>query len=343
MAYGIWSQPVGPGPAAPAPLFIDANLTFPQSVSSFTQRFPFNRNQSSTVSFSGWDGQGVAFALPTWNMVFTNWPSTQLYPDIYGVTSYGITSSSTLQVNMNTRIFQDWIEMSFNVYKLWPQSDRNYGVTFSNSADFMSISDSGVVSQCIWAWQGDLSGSLTIPAIPGYDMNRVVVFANWNSSTAGLNYFAGDRRVQVYENHSNFSYNNTGGSVGWARICVFANGVGVPTHNGGFNIYSPNGQQCVFSTYNTPFNLSGWVASGGGNTGLTYPMIPLGSSLGGIQQNAGGFYYQHQRSHMMTGSSVGTGFGASVAQWTNRYAGGYDGVLNVSVPVLDASKYFAGL
>lgn len=343
MAYGIYAQPVGPGPATPAPLFIDSGMTFPQTASSFTARFPFNRNQQSSVNFDGWDGQGSAFALPTSNLVFTNWPSTQLYPDIYGVTSYGVINQNTFQVNMNTRIWTDWIEMGFNIYKIWPQANRNYGVSFENSADYMSISDSGVVGQCIWAWQGNLSGAMTIPAIAGYDMSRAVVFANWSSGDTGLNYFPLERRLQVYENHSNFSYNNTGGNAGWVRVCVFANGAGVPTHNGGFNIYSPNGQQCVFSTYNTPFNLERFHSSAGGDTGLAYPMIPLGTSLGGIQQNAGGFYYQHQRSHMMTGSSTGSGFGASIAQWTNRYPGGYEGVINTSVPVLDARKYFAGL
>lgn len=56
----------------------------------------------------------------------------------------------------------------------------------------------------------------------------------------------------ICSNHSNFNGSNRGGVVNDIRIAVFNNGVGVPEHNGGLNIYSLTDNN-VFSSYNTPF------------------------------------------------------------------------------------------
>lgn len=344
MAYGIWTKPVGPGPATPSELFIDSNSTFPQFKNRVSGNYNFNGG-SRDFPISGWDGSGQIVIAPIGSLCWQWEVPPNLIPDVYCVTGVSVVNNSTFRVNINQNPGSNPLfDCGFNVYQIWPRANRNYGITFSNTADYFSISDSGTVGQCIYAWEGTINGSMQIPAISGFDSNRYMVFANWSNSGAGLLYTAGDRTIQVYQNRSyNNGNNNAGGNIGTVRVAVFCDGGSVPTHNGGLNIYSPNGSQCVFSTYRTPMMIHNFMAYSGGNTGISYPMIPLSSGVGAIRGSGSGWYFQHARSHTMNGSSFGTGYGRYMFQWSNSYDLGSNSTIGISVPVLDATKVFASI
>lgn len=343
MAYGIWTRPVGPGPAAPADIYIDSGSTFPQLRNRVSGNFSFSGN-TCDLPISGWDGSGQIVIVPTGSVVWERYIPPNVTSDVYWITDISVINNSTFRVTMDYNV-NGWVfDMAFNVYQIWPRANRNYGITFSNSADYFSISDSGVVGQCIWAWEGDINGSLQIPDIGGFDMSRATVYANWSNGGAGLLYNPSNRVVYVYQNrsHDNGNTNQTG-YIGGVRIAVFCDGSGVPTHNGGLNIFSPNGSQCVFSTYRTPFSVEGFMPMSGGNTSLAYPMIPLSYGAGAIRGKASGWYFQHTRSHMMNGSSFGTGFGRMIYSWSSQYDLGGGGALGLSIPILDARKIFRSI
>lgn len=343
MAYGIWTTPAGPGPASPAELFIDSGTTFPQLRNRVSGNFTFN-GKTCDLPISGWDGSGQIVIVPTGSVVWERYIPPNLTSDVYWLTNISVINNSTFRVTMDYDV-SGWIfDMAFNVYQIWPRANRNYGITFSNSADYFSISDAGVVGQCIWAWEGNINSSMQIPAISGFDMNRASVFANWNNGSAGLLYNPSNRTVYVYQNrsHDNGNTNQTG-TINGVRIAVFCDGAGVPTHNGGLNIYSPNGSQCVFSTYRTPFMVDRFMPMSGGNTTLSYPMIPLSYGAGAIRGRASGWYFQHTRSHTMSGSSFGTGYGRMIYSWTDQYDLGGGGTIGINIPVLDARKIFRSI
>ncbi|QIN96079.1 membrane protein [Escherichia phage MN05] len=343
MAYGIWTRPVGPGPAAPADIYIDSGSTFPQLRNRVSGNFSFSGN-TCDLPISGWDGSGQIVVVPTGSVVWERYIPPNVTSDVYWLTDISVINNSTFRVTMDYNV-NGWVfDMAFNVYQIWPRANRNYGITFSNSADYFSISDSGVVGQCIWAWEGDINGALQIPDIGGFDMSRATVYANWSNGGAGLLYNPSNRVVYVYQNrsHDNGNTNQTG-SIGGVRIAVFCDGSGVPTHNGGLNIFSPNGSQCVFSTYRTPFSVERFMPMSGGNTSLAYPMIPLSYGAGAIRGKASGWYFQHARSHMMNGSSFGTGFGRMIYSWSSQYDLGGGGALGLSIPILDARKIFRSI
>lgn len=338
MAYGIWCQPVGPGPAAPAPLFIDANLTFPQFMGTFDLAPSWRATYASFV-VGAFDGQGELIIVPKTRMVQDYLPSPEIVPRFSYVTGISV-SGQTVGINIkpggggnDNRTFP----MGFNAYKIWPRGNQSYGVTFSNSADFFSISDSGVVGQCVWAYRGAVGDGFVVP---GADANALV-FGNWNQGDVTVAYDYPSRSMIICRNHSNFNGSNRGGVVNDMRIAVFTNGVGVPVHNGGFNIYSPNGQQCVFSTYRTPFTINQFISSSGGNTGLGMPMLCLGRSQGVMTNNAGGWMWNHERSSTMVGSSIGTGWGPIVTSWTNQYPIDINIATGTAVPIIDGSLIFA--
>jgi hypothetical protein len=343
MAYGIWAQPVGPGPASPAELFIDSNSTFPQLKNRVSGNFAFSGNICD-LPINGWDGSGQIVIVPTGSVVWERYIPPNVTSDVYWIDNISVINNSTFRVTMDYNV-NGWVfDMAFNVYQIWPRANRNYGITFSNSADYFSISDSGTVGQCIWAWEGDINGSMQIPDIGGFDMGRATVFANWSNGGAGLLYNPANRTVYVYQNrsHDNGNTNQTG-SIGGVRVAVFCDGSGVPTHNGGLNIFSPNGSQCVFSTYRTPFMVDHFMPMSGGSTPLAYPMIPLSYGAGAIRGSASGWYFQHTRSHIMNGSSFGTGYGRMIYSWSNQYDLGGGGALGLSIPVLDARKIFRSI
>lgn len=338
MAYGIYAQPVGPGPAAPAPLFIDSNMTFPQYLGSYDIA-PSWRATYASFNVDSFDGQGQLVIVPRTKMVQDYLVSPEIIPRFSWVTGIG-TSGRTVNINIrpggggnDNRTFP----MGYNAYKLWPTANQNYGITFSNSANFFSISDSGVVSQCVWAYRGAVGDGFRVP-----NANRgSLVFANWSQGGVTVAYDANNQQMVVCADHSNFNGSNRGATVGDMRIAVFNTGTGVPVHNGGLNIYSPNGQQCVFSTYNTPFNIQGFFPSSGGNTGIGIPMMCLNFTQGVITAKGGGWMWTHNRSFTMSGSSIGTGYGPIVTSWTDKYELNIDVNVPLSYPLVDGSKIFA--
>lgn len=340
MAYGIYAKPVGPGPATPAELFIDSNMTFPQTIGNYGTGDIELRNSSASITVSQFDGQGSMFVIPTTTIVKEVYVAPNLFPSIVGVKTLSI-SGKTVTFNLQSASYRNrYWSMNWNAYKIWPQANQNYGITFSNSANYFSISDSGVVGQCIYAYSGNVSNGFKIPAISGFDMTKVVVFGGWSDTGHTVTYDPATQVINIYANHSNYSSKNPGGTINM-KLVVFGNGSSVPTHNGGLNIYSPNGQTCVFSTYRTPFIVEKFMSSAGGNTGIASPMTCLMKSYGAIAETKGGWQWQHERGVMMNGSTISTGWGPIVSSWTDQYGGEYSATVNIPLPVLDAKKYFA--
>lgn len=337
MAYGIYAQPVGPGPATPAPLFIDSNLTFPQYLGSYGG---FVSGQATSYSFNvnGFDGQGSLILVPTSTLIQPFTDGTSLIPSFSYLKGVSISGSSVYcdiekgWNNDNKR----WT-LTFNAYKIWPTGNQSYGISFSNSVNFFAISDSGVVGQCAWAYRGPVGDGFVVPNTN----SNSVVFAGWDQGGVTAAYDYGSRQMIICANHSNWSSGNRGATIGDMRILVFNNFGSVPEHNGGLNIYSPDGQKCVFSTYNSPFSISGFVSTSGSSPGLAVPMIPISKSVGCITDVGGGSLWCHNRSYTMSGSSIGTGWGPIVTSWDRTYDIRPNVAVGIGVPVIDASKYFA--
>ena len=172
MAYGIWTQPVGPGPASPAGLFIDSGSTFPQFKNRVSGMYNFN-GAGCSFPISGWDGSGQIFVVPVGPLCWQWDLPPNLIPDVYCVNDIYVESSSSFRVTLNQNPGRNPLfDCVFDVYQIWPRANRNYGITFSNTADYFSISDAGVVGQCIWAWEGNINGAIQVPAISGFDMSR---------------------------------------------------------------------------------------------------------------------------------------------------------------------------
>lgn len=342
MAYGIYAKPVGPGPATPAELFIDSNMTFPQSLGNYGTGNIELRNTSASLTVSNFDGQGTLIVLPTTRIVTYLDIPTSLIPAIVGTKSLSI-SGNKVNFSLQDASYRNrYWSMNWNAYKIWPQGNQTYGITFSNSANFFAINDTGVVGQCVYAAVANVSNGYKIPAVAGVDMTKAVVFANWSDASHTVTYSPNTQTFGVYENHSNNGGNNAKGTISNMKYVVFANATSVPTHNGGLNIYSPNGQTCVFSTYRTPFIISKFLSSAGGATGLAQPMVCMMQSYGAISQQAGGWLWQHERGVMLNNGTASTGWGPIVTSWTDQYGGiRFDSTVNISLPVLDATNYFA--
>lgn len=337
MAYGIYAQPVGPGPAAPAPLFIDSNMTFPQFMGSFDLA-PSWRDTYASFNVGAFDGQGQLIVVPKTRMIQDYLPGVEIVPQFNYVTGISV-SGQTVGINIraaganNNRTFP----IGFNTYKIWPTGNQSYGITFTNSTNFFSISDSGVVGQCVWAYRGAVGDGFRVPNANANSM----VFGNWSQGNVTVAYDSPSQSMIICNNHPNFNGSNRGGVVQDMRIAVFNNGGGVPQHNGGLNIYSPNGQQCVFSTYNSPFNINKFFPSSGGDTGLGMPMACLNRAQGVMTYRGGGWMWVHERSMMMVNSSLGTGYGPIVTSWTDQYPITIDVNVPLYYPMLDGTTIFA--
>lgn len=339
MAYGIYAQPVGPGPATPAPLFIDSNLTFPQFLGTYSFN-PSWSQTSLTFTVSSFDGQGTLVVVPNISMITDYLDSPEIIPSFNYITGVSISgqnvtvSISAAGASGNNR---HNFPISFNAYKIWPTGDQSYGITFSNSTNFFAISDSGVVGQCVWAYRGSISDGFKVPNANANSL----VFANWNQSGVTASYDSTSQQMIICANRSNFSGSNRGGTISDMRVAVFNNGLAVPEHNGGLNIYSPNGQTCVFSSYRSPFAISRFFPSSGGATGLSIPMLCMNRSQGAITDRNGGWMWVHDRSFTMTGGSVGTGFGPIITSWTDQYPITININVGFNYPMIEGTNLYA--
>ena len=339
MAYGIYAQPVGPGPAAPAPLFIDSNMTFPQFLGTYSTGNIEFKNTSASITVPNFDGQGELIMVPASNIGRMQYVGTNLVPAVLGVKSMSI-SGNVANFSLQSASYRNlYWSMSWHAYKLYPRGNQSYGITFSNSANFFSISDSGVVGQCVWAYQGSVGDGTVITNLPGGNQipANAIIFAYWDQADTVVQYTPQDMKIRITYNRMN---NNGGQSIGFIRMVAFANTGGVNQHNGGLNIYSPNGANCVFSTYNTPFIIRNFISTAGGNPGVSQPMINL-TTNGLIGGQGGGWQYQHWRGATSQGGGIGTGYGPKFAEWTDRYNLMINSTTNILLPVLSATDYFA--
>lgn len=339
MAYGIYAQPVGPGPAAPAALFIDSNMTFPQFLGTYSTGNIEFKNTSASIAVPNFDGQGELIMVPASNIGFMTYVGTSLVPSVLGVKSMSI-SGNVANFRLQSASYSNrYWSMNWHAYKLYPRGNQSYGITFSNSANFFAISDSGVVGQCVWAYQGSVGDGTVITNLPGGGQipSNAIIFAYWDQGDTVVQYTPQDMKIHVTYNRMN---SNGGQTVNFIRMVAFSNTGSVPQHNGGLNIYSPNGANCVFSTYNTPFIIRSFISTAGGDPGVTQPMINL-TTNGLIGGQGGGWQYQHWRGATNQGGAIGTGYGPKFADWTDKYNLMINSTTNISLPVLSATDYFA--
>lgn len=339
MSYGIIAQPVGPGPATPAPLSIDSGSTFPQYIGDYGVTMEY-RDNSAGFSVGGFDGRGSLVLIPSSPLGVVKYVGTSGVPSMLGVKGVGV-SGNYVSLSLQSASYRNlYWSVSFRAYKIWPRADQSYGISFANTVDYFSLNDGGVVGQCVWAYQGAVGDGFTIPTIPGFDPNRYSVFMYWNQGNAVAFYNPANRQIRVTYNFAN---NNGGNTIGNAKILVFCDGAHIVEHNGGLNIYSPDGSKCVFSTYRSPFMFKSMLSTGGGNPGLAEPAICL-TQTGLAFANSGGnhgWIYQHLRGSTNVNGSIGTGFGPHVSTWTNNYPVGISTVTSLALPVIDAKDYIA--
>lgn len=331
MPTGAWAIPAGPGPAKPAGFFFNESVAVPQYITTMTSTVNWrNDNYTTTQVIPGWDGQGTLLIVPdklAWMGAFVNEGMTFVLDRI------GITGDRRLEL----RIPYDYVAESqtfrFTIYKLWPQADRGYGMSFYNSSDILNITDSGTIGQCRWAWEGTIANAISVPSFP-----NSFLYANTNSSSVGLTFDGSTVRAYRNVNDASGGNNHDGASV-YARLALFSNNPnGVPVHNGGFNIYSPDGQRCVFSSYGAPFIVPGRGQAGNVNTGLQYPMGLLLPSYGAIYGSDGRSTSQHNRSLIISGGTISTGFGPRM--YRGNLPAPQNIITNISVPFIDAKNYF---
>ncbi|MCS5736472.1 DUF6453 family protein [Herbiconiux daphne] len=332
MAIGIQAQPVGPGPAAPAPLLINDGCTFPQFLGTYSTGQIEFRNTSASITVPNFDGRGELIMVPASEIAHEQYVGTNLVPSVVGVKGMSI-SGNVAHFSLQDASYRNiYWSMSWHAYKIHPRGSMTYGVNFTNSADFMNLNDTGTVGQCIWAYQGAVGDGMVLSAIPA----NAVVFMYWDQADTVVQYTPQNRTIHVTHNRMN---NNNGQTIGFARIVAFLNTGSVPEHRGGFNIYNASGT-CTFSTYNSPFIIRGFISTAGGNPGVTQPMINITTNgLAGGQ--GGGWQYQHWRGATNQGGSIGTGFGPQFASWTDQYDLMINSTTNIPLPVLSALDYFA--
>lgn len=336
MPTGMYCKAAGPGPATPAGFFLNENIAVPQFLTSFTHTFHWNNdNYARGPVIDNWDGQGqLMFVLSetSWSGDFAN------AGIIFTVTQAQVLSNKQIELRIRYDHLSEMRNITVTVYKIWPQADRGYGMSFYNSSDVMNITDTGTIGQCIWAWEGNIVNELRVPDISGFNMNNAFLFANFNNGGMGLQYGT-DRVVRVYQNRNGLEDNNFGGTL-YARLALFSNNPnGVEEHNGGFNIYTNDRSgRVAFSSRRTPFIVNGFISSTGGNTGISYPMGLLLPSYGGIYGGNSTSTAQHTRSMVISGSSIYTGFGARM--YRGKLSVASDDICLLTFPVLNAANYF---
>lgn len=341
MAYGMAAIPAGPGPAASGGFWLNQNVLVPQYITTIDScSFSHGSRDSHVINFSGWDGQGSLM------IIYAGY-----YEDSSGYNSInGFRTPSNTQI-IFTRKEKDYNEsytMRAHIYKLWPQANRGYGMTFSNSSDILALGDNATVPSCIWAWEGTINNTLQLPNIDGYDTNYNMVFANFNSTEAGL--YRNGNTLEVYRNFPNMypgdkNTTNFGGSL-YCRVVIFNNRPqGAIPHNGGFNIYSPNGQKCMFSTYTTPMLSQKIMPVSGGNSGVSHPMPLIPRSTGTMAHFDGNKISLHRRSIMINGSTIYNGDGPRYWFYDSMWGSPINNrdPVNASYPVLNAADYFGSI
>lgn len=331
MGYGMFAIAAGPGPAKPAGFYLNENVAVPQYITTLNSSVTWRNSKYATTSqFGGWDGQGALLIVPdklAWMGAFVNEGMTFVLEQIQ------VTGDRRLELKIPYDYVSESMSFSFKIYKLWPQADRGYGMSFYNSSDILNITDSGTIGQCRWAWEGNIANSVSVPSYP-----NSFLYAHTNSSSVGLNFDGSTVRAYRNVNDAAGGSNHDGASV-YARLALFSNNsAGVPEHNGGFNIYSPGGQRCVFSSYGAPFIVPGRGQAGNVNTGLQYPMGLLLPSYGAIYGSSGSSTSQHNRSLIISGSTITTGFGPRM--YRGNLPAPQNILTNISVPFLDARNYF---
>lgn len=218
----------------------------------------------------------------------------------------------------------------FDVYETINTSVGAHGLFVqSDIADFGGITDATKAGFCVYRTTVSVSKTWDVPAsIPA--RNNCSVFANWNHSSAVVEYSNQDKRITV-----------TGGPV-TLNIAIFSNGFNLTIPDYGFYICNDAGK-CTYNSNYIPLFLKKTIPFNGSavNTGVAKPMIPL-TIIGGEAANLRGsncdFYNKRV---VMTGSTVKGGRGKLVLGATDT--GGdqpYYNAMTMPLIVLDGAQYF---
>lgn len=332
MTTGAWAIPGGPGPARSGGIFFNQDVVIPQYIQTLTHTFQWRNNKyASSPPIQGWDGSGSLLIIPSitaWMGAFVNEGITFVIEQIQ------VMSDRRIELKIPYDYVAESQTITFQIFNLRPQRDSGYGMSFYNSSDVFNITDTGTIGQARWAWEGTINQALNIPSYP-----NSYVFGQCDNGSIGMS--RSGNTIYLYRNvNDSAGGSNHDGANAYCRIVVFGtNPNGVPEHNGGFNIYSSDGQRCIFSTANSPFTVQGLIGSGGGNTGIPKPMGLLLPSYGAIYGSSGSDTAQHNRSLITNGSTITTGFGSRM--YRGNLPAPQNIYVNYTLPYLNAANYFA--
>lgn len=231
---------------------------------SFGAAFAEGYNQPVTLSIPDYIAGSQVICIPRATAYYDS--SFKIFHAMGAISLNGATVTQNIVLGNGNYAFGG------SIWQILPASTggRNVGLFVSGSTDFVSITTASSVGVCVW------KGTVTIPkigwptpTIPGYDRNKYIVFARWNSS-AVIDFDGGT--IRAFNESQKDDDDPTTATL---DIVIFASGV-VPTPGPGINIFNAAGQ-CTFSTVTRPFIFNGtmWSPSTAGvNVGTGY--VPLG-------------------------------------------------------------------
>ncbi|WP_241610309.1 DUF6453 family protein [Rosenbergiella epipactidis] len=174
------------------------------------------------------------------------------------------------------------------------QSASGYGLRFTNSTNFLEISDTSYLGFVTWVGTVDINGTWNIPN-DIVSLGNYVVFANWNNITTPIYLNRDSNRLESYTSFSSTQGSAIGGSVTGVRIVIVSCGFSPQKPSSGYGILIRNAAgQITFSSKYAPakwngaaFNMSGfknydtsngeilsWSGISGGSIAGA-PMVPL--------------------------------------------------------------------
>lgn len=296
---------------------------------------PSRNNTSISTTITGKGANTTLLVVPiTMYGIFED--SISLAVDAVGVNSIAV-SGNVVTVNFNT--YSGGVDIGgttdkgwflFDVYETINPTDSSYGFFIPDGTNFTGITDATRAGYCVYRTTVNIAngGTWTVPSgVQGRD--KCSVFANWNSTTA----------VVEYTNNNKTIYVSRGSAT--LNIAVFSNGFTLTMPDYGFYLFNNSGQ-CTFNSAYIPMFIKNTVTVSGSDvaTGVTKPMVCLGIYGGDSQKEGGTNWSFYNRGLIMSGSNIRSSRGK---QTLLADTGGYQAVLptaSVPIVVLDGEQYF---
>jgi len=139
------------------------------------------------------------------------------------------------------------------------QSASGYGLRFTNSTNFLEISDTSYLGFVTWVGTVDVNGTWDLPS-DIVSLGNYVVFANWNNTTTPLYLNRDANRIKSYTSFSSTQCSVIGGSVTGIRIAIVSCGFSPQKPSSGYGIVIHNAAgQITFSSKCAPAKWNGVV------------------------------------------------------------------------------------